>query len=191
LSDGIFLDPGRYTIRIHANSQTDLDSILVYSPRKDNEIESVKGNDKLGLFGVNENSSQPYISSYKKLSPTKHVVTIKHATHPFMVSFAESYDPLWTAYAEGNNNVTGSFDKDQDSKVNSIPLYGVTNGFYINKTGDYDLVIEYEPQIWFVQGSIISTISAMVILFSILFVVKKEILRWPYLKIVTKMKRQL
>lgn len=190
LSDEIFLSPGEYKIRIHANSQTDLDSVVVYSTRADYSVKNKPGNDKLGLFGVNDDSSDPYISSYKKIDSTKHVVTIKNATHPHIISFAESYDPFWTAYATDSNTGDGLSTKDKNFKVNSIPLYGVTNGFYINKTGNYDLVIEYEPQKWFIQGSVASTISVVVILLSILFVIKKEILRWPYLQILRKMKQQ-
>jgi len=60
-----------------------------------------------------------------------------------MLSFAESYDPLWICYVN-------------DQKINSIPLYGVINGFYINQTGLLEITIEYEPQKWFYIGSIIS-----------------------------------
>jgi len=60
-----------------------------------------------------------------------------------MLSFAESYDPLWVCYVNGE-------------KIHSIPLYGVINGFYINQTGYLEITIEYEPQRWFNLGCIIS-----------------------------------
>ncbi|HKQ20903.1 MAG TPA: hypothetical protein VJS91_02595, partial [Nitrososphaeraceae archaeon] len=188
LSDEIFLKPGEYKIRIHSNSQTHLDSIVVYSNGTDYNVKNKPGNDKLGLFGVNGNSSESYISSYKKIDPTKHVVTIMNATHPYMISFAESYDPFWTAYPVDSNTGNGICDNHNNFKVNSIPLYGVTNGFYINKTGNYDLVIEYEPQNWFIQGAIISTISVAVILLLSMFITKKEIVRRSYHQIVSRLK---
>ena len=189
-SNDTFLTPGAYKIRIHSNSQTDLDAVVLYSDDRiaDNPINKVD-NDKLGLFGINE-SLPSSISSYNRIDSTKHVVAIKNATRPYIISFTESYDPYWTAYSIDSNTKTALSDKDTNFRVNSIPLYGVTNGFYINKTGNYNLVIEYEPQKWFIQGSIASTISVIAILLLILFVIQKEILIWPYLQIVTKMKRQ-
>jgi hypothetical protein len=188
LSDEIFLTPGEYKIRMHSNSQTDLDSVVVYSTNAESNVKNKPGNDKLGLFGINGNSSEPYISSYKKIDPTKHIVAIKNATHPYIISFAESYDPFWTAYAIHSNTGDGLSNNDKNFKVNSIPLYGVTNGFYINKTGNYDLVIEYEPQNWFIQGSVASTISVVLILLLSMLIVKKEIVKRSYQKIVTRLK---
>ena len=76
-----------------------------------------------------------------------------------MISFAESYDPLWIAYSN-NNNEKEEEEEEHDNKIdfktNSIPLYSIINGFYVNKTGDYTLTIEYEPQRWFEQAGIVS-----------------------------------
>ena len=40
--------------------------------------------------------------------------------------------------------------------VKSIPLYSVINGFWIEETGDLDVVIRYKPQDWFEIGLVIS-----------------------------------
>jgi hypothetical protein len=82
------------------------------------------------------------IISWIKIDPTKYVVKV-NATKPFMLSFAEAYDPLWTARVN-------------DQKTSSIPLYSVINGFWIEETGLIDVTIEYEPQRWFYIGSAIS-----------------------------------
>lgn len=79
------------------------------------------------------------------IGPTKYIVHV-NATKPFMLAFTESYDPLWVAYSE-------------NYFARSIPLYSVINGFYINKTGNYDLVIEFEPQKWFYVGLVITIFS--------------------------------
>jgi hypothetical protein len=65
-----------------------------------------------------------------------------------MLSFAESYDPQWmaTVYASG----------ERLEGLNPIPLYELINGFWINQTGELDIMIEYVPQRWFFYGSIIS-----------------------------------
>ncbi|RLI80944.1 hypothetical protein DRP07_08320 [Archaeoglobales archaeon] len=58
-----------------------------------------------------------------------------------MLSFAEAYDPLWEArvYKDGRKIET----------VKSIPLYSVINGFWINETGNLEIIIRYKPQDWF------------------------------------------
>jgi hypothetical protein len=94
-----------------------------------------------------------------------------------MISFAESYNQLWSAHVD-----TSHYDGNQDNnnssfRTNSVPLYGVINGFYVNKTGDYTLVIEYEPQIWFIQGLTIGTFSIAGILIAFYLVRKKIMLR--------------
>lgn len=88
---------------------------------------------------------------------------IKNATRPYMLSLAETYDPLWIACYDITNR--GTDDNDNNNFIiSSIPLYSIINGFYLNKTGDYTLTIEYQPQKWFIQGAIISIITAISIL---------------------------
>ena len=81
--------------------------------------------------------SQPaHISEYRKINPTKHIVNLENATRAYIISFAETYDPLWVAYTDtGSNNNNSS--KNNNFKTNSIPLHCVVNGFYVNKTGNY------------------------------------------------------
>lgn len=121
------------------------------------------------------------ISEYKKINPTKHELKVENATRPFMISFAESYDPLWIAYADDDvtqNIEDGISDANNDNKkeileTRSIPLYSIINGFYINKTGDFTLTIEYEPQKWFAESSIVS-LFAIVISLGLLIVERKR-----------------
>jgi hypothetical protein len=83
--------------------------------------------------------------SYQKIDPTLWKVKV-NATQPFMLSFAESYDPLWVARVKDGKT----------KEYQSIPLYGVINGFWINKTGEYEIEIRYKPQEWFYIGLAIS-----------------------------------
>lgn len=72
-----------------------------------------------------------------------------NATKPFVLGFTESYDPFWTIYP---NEVS----------TKNMPLYSVINGFFINKTGYYTLIIGYEPQKYFNIGLWITALSIMV-----------------------------
>ena len=82
------------------------------------------------------------IIEYKKLNPTK--ITVKvNASQPFILAINEAHDPNWKAYLNGKI-------------INSIPIFSVMNGFQVNQTGTLDIVIEYEPQMWFYLGCVIS-----------------------------------
>ena len=158
------LKKGTYQLKIYSDGQADLDSIVLYSVGNDNSTNTNKENKN---FVFNPKFSSPaQIADYKKINPTKHILKIENATRPFMISFAEAYDPLWVAYSNDDNNPGNNF------KTSSLPLYSVVNGFYINKTGNYTLTIEYQPQKWFIQGGTVSVVTAIIIL--IILVVGQE-----------------
>jgi len=86
-----------------------------------------------------------------KINPTLWRVKI-NASIPFMLVFPETYHRGWVASSQ---SPTGNY------QTNSIPLYGGINGFYINKTGEFMLDIEFEPQKWFYYGFAVSLISVV------------------------------
>lgn len=188
-----FLNKGTYELKIYSNSQTDLDSVMIYSIGNVNSSDDTNKeyNESFhDLFSQGENSSSPAeISGYKKINPTKYILDIKNATRPYMVSFAESYDPLWIAYSDTTKSNTSEVSsKNTNFKTSSIPLYGVTNGFFVNKTGDYTLLIEYEPQKWFTDGAIISIASLATILIGI-FLFRERKIRKFYVGITKRIQK--
>ena len=150
-----YLERGKYEIEIGTNVHADLDSVIIYSV-DNNQNQTI---DK--LFESGGQNTPANLTGFKKIDPTKYEVNIRNASEPFIMTFAESYDPLWIAYAspdkelerDNNNGISDSF------RTNGIPMYSIVNGFYINKTGDYTLTVEYQPQKWFVQAGIVSIIS--------------------------------
>jgi hypothetical protein len=129
LPNRIWLDD----VQVTGYQPSDLDVVWIYSTDKENETLE-------DIFKVDETPAE--LLEYTKIDPTKYTAKI-NATKPFMLSFAESYDPLWTARVNGQ-------------KTSPIPLYSVINGFWIEETGIIDITIEYEPQRWFYMGSAIS-----------------------------------
>ena len=95
---------------------------------------------------------------YEKLNPTLYKVQL-NATEPFILGLAESYDPLWIAYVNGE-------------KIRSKPLYSLINGFWINQTGLLEITIEYEPQKWF---SYCSAVSLLTLTGCVLYLAKKPL----------------
>jgi hypothetical protein len=165
LNGNTYLNEGKYRIKIYSNSDSvvDLDSVVLYSTKNNTTSTTlpvdVRGySEAEGIFNSKEDSLPAYLEEYRKINPTLYEIKIKNATRPYLMSLAESYDPLWMA----------SYDND-NHKISSVPLYSLINGFYINKMGDYTLSLEFQPQIWFVQGAVVSILTTIVIL-TLLFI---------------------
>jgi hypothetical protein len=142
-----YLNTGKNELKINSKSASELDSVVIYSTDKNNEtLENI-----FGVPNVDLRAPPAKIMDSNKIDPTKYVVKVK-SQKPHLLTFAQPYDPLWTAHTEDNSYST-----------HSIPLYSLSNGFYINKTGEYRLVIEYKAQAWFNQGSTITIISLCVL----------------------------
>jgi hypothetical protein len=177
LNDSTYLNGGKYQIKIYSNSDSvvDLDSVVLYSTKNNTTPTmlpvDIRGYDELdGIFNSKEDSLPAYLKEFRKINPTLYEVEIKNATRPYMMSLVESYDPLWMA-SYGNDN----------HKISSVPLYSIINGFYINKTGDYILSIEYQPQIWFIHGAVVSILTTLVILTLLFFPrIRKIVRRKPF-----------
>jgi hypothetical protein len=101
------------------------------------------------LSNIFSRADKSVVISYEQVSPTNWVVHV-NTSKPFVLAFTESYDPLWVVRSNG-------------FFARSFPLYSVINGFHINKTGSYDLVLEYEPQMYFDLGLYISTVSIVIV----------------------------
>jgi hypothetical protein len=166
-SNSTHLNKGEYKLKIHSKSPIDLDSVVVYSTDNNTNYNVLnnKHNKIFDLFTLKDKSPLARISEYKKINPTKYVINV-NATKPFIISLAESYDPLWIVYATDKSNF----------KTNSFPLYSTINGFYINKTGNYTLNMEYIPQKWFEEAAIVSIVTLFLIIGFIVMLHYKKIL---------------
>jgi len=97
----------------------------------------------------------PFIVSYTEVNPTKFVVNI-NSSSPFMLVFSEPYNGLWTA------GVAGKI-------FSSIPISGMMNGFWVNRTGQFSIIVEYTPETLFAKGVLVTISTAsVVVLFYIL-----------------------
>ena len=135
----IHLYPGKYRLEvISLTADSSLDVAWLYSTEENETIDQI--------FRAKESPAE--IISYVKVHPTLWKVKV-NSFKPFMLGFAEAYDPLWEAIVYKNGNVV--------EKVKAAPLYGVINGFWINETGNLDIVIRFKPQDLFEFGLTIST----------------------------------
>jgi hypothetical protein len=148
----VFLRPGQYTLQISSHSERDLDLVVVYST---NPIDF--SNDSLetldGIFKVSNLAAN--ITEVKRIAPTKYEITISNATRPYVLSFAESFDPSWTAYIRDDK---GDVVRAEQSK----PLYTIINGFHIDDLGNYSITIENKYQQYLFTGGVISLVTVLV-----------------------------
>ena len=130
----IHLDEGTVPIRLQASDSAVLDAFMLYTSSAAPAPEA--------LF---EPTAPPAEISYTQIDPTRYRVLVR-AQRPFMLALAETYDPLWVA-------------RGPDLQVSSVPLFGVVNGFFLSRSGDYELTIEYQPQ----QGARFGAVFSIVI----------------------------
>jgi len=102
------------------------------------------------------------ILDYKKIDATRYEVKVS-SSEPFLLCFSEAYDEHWVARVKGSGS------------VDSIPVHGMVNGFFIKETGNLTIVIEYRPQQWFEVGAGI-TIGGIVL--SIGFLILADRREW-------------
>jgi hypothetical protein len=131
------LEKGRYRMEIKPLDGAMLDVIWLYSTEANQTVED--------LFEVGEKAE---IISYEMVDSTLWKVKV-NATKPFMLSFAEAYDPLWEVRVYKYGRLV--------EKVSPTSLYGVINGFWIDENGYLEIVIRYKPQDWFELGLALST----------------------------------
>jgi hypothetical protein len=121
-------------------NDTDLDNYKI------DMIVLYKNSENMNPEEMFNNPPVAQITSYKRIDATKYEVR-GSSSAPFVLGFAAAYDEFWIARING------------EKTSRSIPLYATANGFYINITGDFLVVIEYEPQKWFTIGMSITGIS--------------------------------
>lgn len=100
----------------------------------------------------------------KRLSFSKYQVTVD-STEGFWLVFSESYNRGWRAYLRKENIVDktflgklvlGSFFSNKELVENHFLVNGYANGWFIDKPGKYQIILEYYPQISFEIGVSIS-----------------------------------
>lgn len=135
-----YLEAGENQLQIKAGDILIVDMIALYDSAGINPDEI-----------LSPGSPPAVIKAIDRISPAKYVVRV-NASEPYLLKFAEAYNPLWVANAV-------------DSATTSIPIYSVANGFMVNEIGEYDLTIEFVPQSWLTAGAITSFVAIAALIF--------------------------
>jgi hypothetical protein len=94
------------------------------------------------------------VMNYVQVKPTKFLVNITNAQDPFFLFFSESFNSLWKANIIVNQGLNQQASRVTENLHSRANYFG--NAWYVDKTGDYQIEIEYYPQRLFYLGGIIS-----------------------------------
>ena len=94
--------------------------------------------------------------SIQDINPTKIIATV-NSSEPFVLATSYILDDSWVATVN-------------DQQIKPSPLYLGLIGFKINQTGQFEVIIEYKPQIWFIYAFATSIASIGAILAIYLYV---------------------
>src|SRR5581483_3262702 len=95
-------------------------------------------------------SAQPPQVRYWRVSATRYIASVTGATQPFVLILHEHFDRGWIARL-------------RDRSYRPLLVNGVSNGFLIDQTGDFDITLEYTPQRWYDAGIVLSLVSTLLL----------------------------
>ena len=90
------------------------------------------------------------ISDFSKTDPTKYKLKM-NVTEPYILGFVQTYSHLWEASVMEDGQRT--------SELNPFPMYSGINVFEMDKLGQYEMEINYEPQKWLLIGTYVSVLT--------------------------------
>lgn len=104
---------------------------------------------------------------YKQITPTFYRVSVK-TSKPFYLIFSESFDKNWV------------LDFSQEQKYKHFLVNSFANGYLVNKTGEYEIGLKYQPQTFFDKGFTISFYSIITLLMLLaILMIKEKMLKSP------------
>ncbi len=156
-----FLNVGEHTIGIGTTSKLALDKLAIYLPE----------NGTHSLDELFEPNSPPSTVQFEEINPCSYTAHIS-STQPFLLTFSESYHPMWKAYVDGQ-------------EISPIQTNFVVNGYYINKTGSFEVELYFVGQTYAEIGLAISGSTAI-------FVAVMAFVKYgPYEKLRQKIRRTI
>ena len=125
---------------------------------------------KFNSFNIT-NSSENFLQhsvqpQYQKISSTEYLVNVKDITHPFYIVLAESYDDGWKAFVNG---------KEQIPDKNHFIVEEFGNGWYLTKTGNFNVKLYFQPQKYYDIGLIVYASVIGSCLFYIFYSERKKV----------------
>lgn len=95
---------------------------------------------------------------FQRVDPTKYEIHV-NAIKPFFLVFSEPYHSEWKAYYESDLSWIEALWKKPISDDKHFLVNGYANAWYIDKSGEYDIILYFRPQSSVTIGLIISVSS--------------------------------
>jgi len=137
LGNPVFLTSSNMAIFVDSIGHIKLDQLTFYS------VTGTDDTTTLNQIFTTEQSA-PSIS-WNKVDESRYAAHVK-TDKPFFLIFSEAHHPLWRAFID-------------DQEISPIVAYSVVNGFFINKTGEFDVTINFTGQTYADIGLKISAIT--------------------------------
>jgi len=136
-----------------------------------NDIYSLEGENALkamnsSVKSVNNSNAQPTVS-FSKINPTLYKVQL-NTSEPTILVFLQAFSPQWNLY--DNIGVLPPLTGDKISSQYHFIADGYANAWFVNETGSLTFYINYDNQLYYNAGFLISILSFLAILF--LFITK-------------------
>ena len=151
----IILTKGQHHIDILPEPNVRIKQLIIFSTLTNEESMTI---DDLFL----KDSINPIVE-FKRLEAEKWTVNI-NTSKPFILAFSETYHSLWRAYTD-------------DREYQHFPLDTQLNGFIINKTGNFEITIEFIMGEAHHYGETISILTLLIVGISYLFLEDKSRIR--------------
>lgn len=110
-----------------------------------------------GIYSRIANRPSPPQISFKKISAEKYKVKVTGAKAPFVLVQSEAWDGIWEVRTP------------EGKRIASQPLFNTINGYPIDKTGDFELTVEYVSQSWFPAGLAITILALFLCVLYLLY----------------------
>ena len=120
----ISFDVGEQEVEFRAVGNVDLDTLVIYSLKSHENF--------LSLNNLFDAHAAPPNITYEMINPCKYVIHVD-GNGPFFLIFSESHHPLWKACVD-------------DVENSSFIAYSIINGYYIQKSGKFDIILHFTAQ---------------------------------------------
>jgi len=94
-------------------------------------------------------ASLPKIS-YQKINAAEYKVNVEGAKEPFILVLSQLFDPAWKMYING-----------KEARKDHFLANAYANGWFVDKSGNYELTIKFIPQDLLAWGETISALNFM------------------------------
>lgn len=121
------------------------------------------------LDNTSEKNTPPY--SITRINQTKYKVSVRGAKNPYLLVLDSEFNSNWkVSFDDSKKSLFGKLFGSYISENNHIVINGFSNGWFIDRQGDYSLTIEYAPQKYFNLGWIITIMSILAVFFYLIFI---------------------